>query len=50
MDAARDAGINSIKQGLNGEGRGAGAGAGFVEGWVAEVGGAGLSGVAEDGV
>ena len=42
--------LSSTWLGLSGEGRGAAAGAGFVEGWVAEVGGAGLSGVGEDGV
>ncbi len=51
VDAARDAGFEFDMEGFEtSEGRGAGAGAGFLEGWVAEVGGSGLSGVAEDGV
>ena len=51
VDAARDAGIAFDMEGFRGGAAGgAGAGAGELEGWVAEVGGAGVSRVGEDGV
>ena len=51
VDAARDAGIAFDMEGFEAaQAGGAGAGAGELEGWVAEVGGAGVSRVGEDGV
>ena len=50
VDAARDAGIEFDMKGLSARRKRSSAGAGELEGWVAEVGGAGLSRAAEDGV